>query len=64
MDGEGFVLHADINVFFVNARDFHLQGDVVLVFVERPPVVQSWWLTLLRALGALRLTEKTIHAVL
>jgi hypothetical protein len=32
--GEGVVLDADINVFFVDARDFNLQGDVVLVFVD------------------------------
>ena len=34
MDGEGGVLDADINVFFVDARDFKLQSNVVLVFVD------------------------------
>jgi len=34
MDGEGGVLDADINVLFVNAGDFKLQSNVVLVFVN------------------------------
>src|SRR5712692_10534617 len=34
MDGEGVALDADINVFFVDARDFKLQSNVVLVFVD------------------------------
>jgi len=34
MDGEGIALDADINVFFVDAGDFKLQRDVVLVFVD------------------------------
>jgi hypothetical protein len=37
MDGEGVVLNADINVFFVDARDVDLQNNVVpvLVYVHR-----------------------------
>jgi len=34
MDGERVALDADINVFFVDAGDFKLQRDVVLVFVD------------------------------
>ena len=34
MDGEGVVLNADVNIFFVDARDFDLQNNVVLVFVD------------------------------
>ena len=33
MDGKRVVLDAYINVIFVDARNFDLQGDVVLVFV-------------------------------
>src|SRR5579864_2206991 len=31
MDGESAVLYANINVFFVDARDFKLQSNVMLV---------------------------------
>ena len=34
MDGEGRVLDADINVFFIDARDLKLQSNIVLVFVD------------------------------
>src|ERR1700752_650139 len=34
MDGEGIVLDADVDVFFVDARDFKLQSNVVLIFVN------------------------------
>jgi hypothetical protein len=33
MDSESVVVDADINVFFVDARNFKLQDDVVLVLV-------------------------------
>jgi len=32
--GECIVLDADINVLLVDARDFDLQADIVLVFVN------------------------------
>jgi hypothetical protein len=34
MNCEDVVLDANINVFFVDARDFHLQSNLVLVFVD------------------------------
>src|SRR6266446_4934707 len=34
VDGEGIVLNADIDIFLVDARDFDLQANVVLVFVN------------------------------
>ena len=34
MDGEGVVLDADINIFFIDAGDFKLQSNGVLVFVD------------------------------
>ena len=34
LDGEGCVLDADINVFFVDVGDLKLQSNVVLVFVD------------------------------
>jgi hypothetical protein len=34
MDCEGAVLDTDINVFFVDARNFKLQSNVLLVFVD------------------------------
>jgi integrase len=42
MDGESAVVDVDMNVLFVDARDFKLQNDVVLVFVGA--AVRSWWL--------------------
>src|SRR4030095_4830879 len=64
--GEGVVLNANINVSLVDARDFNLQGDVVLVFVD-----VHWRRKtggrqrLLRARRwAVQLTEKTVHLVL
>jgi hypothetical protein len=34
VDGKGIAVDADINVLFVDSRDFKLQNDVVLVFVD------------------------------
>src|SRR6267143_998125 len=34
VDGEGVALDADINIFFLETRDFKLWGNVVLVFVN------------------------------
>ena len=58
MDDEGVVLDADINVFFVDAWDFNLQCNVVLVFVDvhRRSEAGSCQ-CLFRAFGAVRLTE-------
>src|SRR2546426_746934 len=64
MDGEGVPLDADINVLFVDARNFKLQSNGVLVLID-----VHWWCEaggcqrLFRAFGAIRLTEKTVHAV-
>src|SRR5512135_1111090 len=63
-NSEGVVLGADINVFFVDSRDFHLQSNVVLVFVnvhrrrKAGAGQRLFW-----AFGTIRLTEKTVHAV-
>src|SRR5579864_147002 len=64
MDGEGIVLDADVDVFFVDARDFKLQSNVVLIFVD----VHRWCEAggcecVFRAFRAIRLTEQTVHAV-
>src|SRR5207249_9991433 len=64
MDGEGVPLDADINVLFVDARNFKLQSNGVLVLID-----VHWWCEaggcqrLFWAFGAIRLTEKTVHAV-
>src|SRR5882762_6596570 len=64
VDGEGVTLDADINIFFVDARDFKLQSNVVFVFVDvhrrcevggRQRLFRSFW--------AIGLTKKTIHPV-
>src|SRR5439155_8023457 len=34
VEDEGVVFDADMNIFFVNARNLDLQGDVVLVLVD------------------------------
>src|SRR5580704_673274 len=64
MDSERVVLNADINVFFVDARDVDLQNNVVpvLVYVHRR-CEGSGCERLFRAFGAVRLTEKAVHAV-
>jgi hypothetical protein len=60
MDGQGVAFDADINVFFVDARNFDLQRDVVLVFVDVHRRCEAGCCQrLLRAFGAIRLTEKT-----
>src|SRR5439155_3445256 len=62
MDGKSVVLDADINVFFVNARNFNFQSDVVLVFVDVHRRCKAGGCQrLFRAFGAIGLTEKTVH---
>ena len=64
MDGESVVLNGNINVFFVDARDFNLQNNVVLVFLDVHRRREGGGCQRLRrALGAVRLTEKTVHAI-
>jgi len=46
MYGEGGVLDADINVFFVDARNFKLQSNVVLVLRRCPPAAGRSYLTI------------------
>src|ERR1700751_2748010 len=64
VDGEGVALDADINILFVDARDFKLQSNVVLAFVDvhgRCEVGSRqcfFWF-----FGAIGFTEKTIHPV-
>jgi hypothetical protein len=45
MDGEGVVLNADINVFFVDARDVDLQNNVVSVCVYVHRRCEGSWLS-------------------
>src|SRR2546428_4327022 len=64
-DGERIVLNSDIDVFFVNARHFNLQRNVVFVFVDvhrRCEIAGGQ--RLVRTFGAERLTGNTVHAVL
>src|SRR2546423_238349 len=64
MDRERVVLDADINVFLVQARDFKLQGKVVLVFVDVDRRREAGGgQRLLWAYGAISLANKTVHAV-
>src|SRR5207244_12764216 len=63
MDGKRVVLDADINVLFVNARNFNFQSDVVLVFVDVHRRCKAGGCKrLFRAFGAIGSTEKTVHA--
>src|SRR5579864_4678678 len=65
MDGEGVVLDADINVFFVDARDFHLHSNSVLVFVDVHRRCEvGGRQSLFWAFGAIRLTNQAVYAVL
>ena len=45
VDDQGIVLDADINVFFLNARDFNLQSECCARLRRRPPEVRSRWLS-------------------
>src|SRR5713226_1826888 len=64
MDGEGIVVDVDMNVLFVDARDFKLQSNVVLVFVGVHRRYEAGGCQrLFRPFGVIRLTEKAIHAV-
>src|SRR5437016_1116790 len=65
VDGKGVVLDADVNVFLVDARDFNFQGDVVLVLVDIDRRCETGGRQrLLRAFGAIELTDKTVQAIL
>src|SRR5580658_6990913 len=62
---QSVVLDADIDILLVNARDFDLQRNVVLVFVD----IDGWreragGQGLILAFGVIRIAEKTVHAVL
>src|SRR5438093_12575954 len=64
-DGERIVLNTDIDFFFVNARHFDLQRNVVFIFVDvhgRCEIAGGQ--RVVRTFGAERLTENTVHAVL
>src|SRR5271167_837990 len=65
VDNQCIVLYADINVFFLNARDFNFQSEIVLVFVDVHRRCEAGGRQrLLWAFGVERFTQKTVHAVL
>src|SRR6266480_2425192 len=62
--GQRVAFDADIDILLVNARDFHLQSNGVLVFVDvhwRCEVGSGQ--RLFWAFGAERLTEKPVHSI-
>src|SRR5579864_1497424 len=62
--GESIALDANVNIFLVNTRDFHLKRNRVLIFVyvhRRGKAGGDQGL--FRAFWAERLTEKTVHTV-
>ena len=64
MHGQGIAFDADIDIFLVNPRDFHLQSNGVLVFVDVHRRGEAGGgQRLFRTFGAERLTEKTVHAI-
>src|SRR5271166_4052666 len=65
VDYQGIVLDTDINVFFLNARNFNFQSEVVLVFVDVHRRREAGGRQrFLWAFGVERFTQKTVHAVL
>src|SRR2546429_1562079 len=65
MDGQGVALDADINVLFVDARNFKLQSNGVLVLIDVHWRCEAGGCQrLFRAFrAAIRLMEKTVHMV-
>jgi hypothetical protein len=65
MDGESVVIDADVNVLLLDARNFNFQSNVLLVFLDVHRRCEAGGhQRFFRALGAIRLTRNTIHAVL
>jgi hypothetical protein len=61
---EGVAPNTDVNVFFIDAREFKLQDNGVLIFIDVYRRREAGGCErLFRAFGAIRLTEKTVHAV-
>jgi hypothetical protein len=64
LHGYSVALDADIDIFLVDARDFHLQSNVVLVFADvHRRGKASGGQRLVQTFAAERSLEKTVHTV-